>query len=590
MQLYTGDFETTTDENDCHVWAYGISKLYEPEFFVYGTSIQDFMIWLEYECGNGIVYFHNAKFDTDFIMCWLFENGFEYVNLKRHPRDIKDIPKGMPREVSSLENKTFSTLISDKGQFYSLQICFYKNGKHKRQVKILDSLKLIPFSVGKIAKDFDLPIMKGEIDYNKPRPIGYIPDEKEIAYLRNDVEIMSRALSIMFENGLTKMTTASNALADFKSRLTGYQFRDLFPIPENDSFLREAYKGGFTYVAPRYKNIMIGAGTVFDVNSLYPWAMKNCLMPYGEGVYFEGKYKTSKLYTLYFQMFTCNFELKKNHIPTIQLKGNVSFLETEYAVDSKGEDVTLCLTSVDLKLFFDHYDVYNVEYICGYMYKGCHGIFDDYIDHWTNEKIQADIEENLAKRTIAKLMMNGLYGKFALNPECRSKHPVYMKDGSIGYYLGETETREPLYLPIGAFITAYAREKTIRSAQKLYPYFVYADTDSLHLCTTDIEMIEKTGIEIDKRMLGYWKYETIFKQAKFIRAKTYMELGKKPEEDDSKYKWKITCAGLPEAAKEGLTIKNFKPGTKLNGKLVPKHVKGGIVLVDREFTIKASRL
>ena len=186
--------------------------------------------------------------------------------------------------------------------------------------------------------------------------------------------------------------------------------------------------------------------------------------------------------------------------------------------------------------------------------------------------------------------MNALYGRFALNPDCQSKYPVYLKDGSISYLLGEKEHREPIYLPVGAFITAYAREKTIRSAQKLFPYFVYADTDSLHLCTTDIEMIKECGIEIDKRKLGYWKYETIFKQAKFIRAKTYMELGKDPEEPDSEYKWKITCAGLPEAAKEGLSIKNFKPGTKLNGKLVPKHVKGGIVLVEREFTIKKSRI
>lgn len=52
-------------------------------------------------------------------------------------------------------------------------------------------------------------------------------------------------------------------------------------------------------------------------------------------------------------MFTCQFELKENYIPTIQLKNNLSFMPTAYLSSSEDEEVTMCLTSVDLELFLN---------------------------------------------------------------------------------------------------------------------------------------------------------------------------------------------------------------------------------------------
>ncbi|GAB7445549.1 hypothetical protein OUHCRE11_47300 [Enterobacter asburiae] len=76
-------------------------------------------------------------------------------------------------------------------------------------------------------------------------------------------------------------------------------------------------------------------------------------LPYGEGVHFEGKYKEDKLYNLYVQSFTCTFEVKENHIPTIQIKKSI-FKDNEYLTSSCGNEVTLTLTSIDLELFFKH--------------------------------------------------------------------------------------------------------------------------------------------------------------------------------------------------------------------------------------------
>lgn len=553
--LYTADFETTTDPNDCRVWATGICSIDENLTFTYGNNIDYFFTFAQYHSGSTF-YFHNLKFDGEFIICWLFENGYRYISDRK-----------------KLKTKSFTTLISDKGQFYSIVICFEKDSTHTDKVTIYDSLKILPFSVDDIAKGFDLPISKLEIDYKEKRGKGHVLTELEVDYLRNDVEIMSRALSILFSQGLQQMTQGSNALYDYKRIVGKKNFQRWFPIPVYDYDIRQSYKGGFTYCDPRRQGEDIGEGIVLDVNSLYPDVMYNKPLPYGEGIFFEGKYKEDKLYNLYVQMITCQFELKEGYIPTIQLKNNLSFIPTQYLSSSNDEEVTMCLTSVDLKLFLEHYEVYNIQYHSGWKFKSTIGLFTDYIDKWMRVKIESTQNGNKAMRTLAKLMLNALYGKFALNPHVQSKYPVYV-DGMIKYNLEEPETRDPIYIPVGTFITAWARYKTISNAQKVYPRFLYADTDSLHLSGTEIP----AELEVDPVKLGAWKHESTFTRARFIRQKTYAE------EIDGKMH--ITCAGMPSRCYENVNWDNFKAGSSFGGKLQFTHVKGGVILKDIDFTIK----
>ena len=100
---------------------------------------------------------------------------------------------------------------------------------------------------------------------------------------------------------------------------------------------------------------------------------------------------------------------------------NLSFIPTQYLESSDGEDVTLCLTNVDLELFMEHYNVYNIEYHSGWKFKSTIGLFKDYIDKWNKVKMESTLNGNKAMRTLAKLMLNALYGKFALNPNVQSK-------------------------------------------------------------------------------------------------------------------------------------------------------------------------
>ena len=618
--LLTADFETTTNELDCRVWAWAVCEIGNPDFFMYGSTIDTFFEFMV-KSDNSTFYFHNLKFDGEFIMVYLFEHGFKHV------KDRKD-------EATN----TFTTLISDKGQFYSIKIIFEKNGKKTNAVTIYDSLKILPFSVSQIAQGFNLPISKLEIDYKADREKGHTLTTEEVDYIRNDVDIVARALHVLFEQGLTKMTQGSNALFDYK-RMTGKKnFEHWFPIPDYDSDVRQSYKGGFTYLNPLYKDKDIGEGIVLDVNSLYPWVMHDCPLPFGEGIYFQEKYEPDPLYNLYVQMFTCQFELKEGYIPTIQLKNNLSFVPTQYLTSSDGEEVTMCLTSVDLELFFEHYNVYNIAYHSGWKFKSTTGLFTEYIDKWMQVKIESTRNGNKAMRTLAKLMLNALYGKFALNPNVCSKIPYY-DSGMVRYVDGEKETRDPIYIPVGTFITAWARHKTISSAQKIYNMFAYADTDSLHLelklpdelsklSNKELEALTTTDLQrygvnipsdfvVDPVALGAWKIESRFTRARFLRQKSYIEDWNAPEAWGSKtfsssqlkseceknnldYKAElqkyngyydidllnITCAGMPKQCYQFVTWENFHEGATYSGKLQPKHVKGGIILKDIDFTIQ----
>ena len=89
-----------------------------------------------------------------------------------------------------------------------------------------------------------------------------------------------------------------------------------------------------------------------------------------------------------------------------------------------------------MELFFNHYDIYNIEYHSGWKFKSTIGLFTEYIDKWTDVKIKSTLEGNKAMRTLAKLMLNSLYGKFALNPNVQSKIPYY-DEGIVKYYDGE---------------------------------------------------------------------------------------------------------------------------------------------------------
>lgn len=584
--VFSADFETTTTPDDCRVWAWGACEVSKnPCEYHMGNDIEGFMKWC-FEQKNPCLYFHNAKFDTDFIINWLFRNGYEWV----------ESTKGMI-------DKQFTTLISDDGKFYTMHICNEIVPK-RNVIEIRDSQKLLNMSVAKIAKTFKLPDSKLEIDYNEFREVGHELTSEEQEYLKADITIVAKALADLFESGTTRLTIGSNALNKYYEMMGGRkQFRKIFPKLDVivDKDIRAAYKGGFTYLNPIYKEVDIAEGLVFDVNSLYPWAMHSPnVLPYGRPVFFSRQYQPDNMHPLYIQRLRCQFELKPNKIPMIQLKHNLSFVPTEYLKSSNDQIITLTLTNIDLELFLENYDVYEMEYVNGWKFKGASGMFDQYIDYWTEIKIQATKDKNAGLRAIAKLYLNSLYGKFATSPYVRSAIPYLGEDGVVHYHKTEYEERDSIYVPIGAFITAIARNKTIRSAQSVYGRYLYSDTDSIHIKGTDIP----DCLEVDDYKLGAWKCESKFERARFIRQKCYIEDEIITEEEynskmlefpylcrkaENGYRFmKVTVAGLPAGGYKYVTWDNFRGGAKYGGKLQPKRVAGGTVLNPTTYEIKVS--
>ena len=161
-----------------------------------------------------------------------------------------------------------------------------------------------------------------------------------------------------------------------------------------------------------------------------------------------GKYKEDKVYPLYIQTITCSFELKKNKIPTIQMKsGTYNFKGNEYLTSSydPGEDelklVTMTMTDIDLKLFLENYDVKELVFEGGWKFKSIHGLFKEYIDKWIEVKIRATKEGNLGLRAVAKLQLNSLYGKFAKMLEMGSKKPI-INEEKLKFQNEEKEEKE----------------------------------------------------------------------------------------------------------------------------------------------------
>ena len=52
----------------------------------------------------------------------------------------------------------------------------------------------------------------------------------------------------------------------------------------------------------------------------------------------------------------------------------------------------------------------------------------------------------------------------------------------------------------------------------------------------------------------------------------------------------IICAGMPKQCYDFVTWENFKTGFSCGGKLTFKHVKGGVKLVETDFTIKEEKV
>lgn len=642
-RMFVGDFETTVKENtvlqdETEVWASGLAELYT-DFSMIDNCIEDTYAFLMNELyyQNVIVYYHNLKFDGAFWVDFLMRKlGLTIATYKdgtgTHMCDKKD-----------MENNSFTCAISEMGQWYNVVIKM-----HGRTLEIRDSLKLIPCSVEQMGKAYATKHRKLTMDYisDKRRAGGEITEEEK-RYLVNDLLVVKEVLQIMFSEGHNKLTIGSCCLSEYKQMISRDEYNDLFPdqtlaechlgnglYPNMDEYVRKSYKGGWCYLKRGKESTVIENGQTADVNSLYPSVMHSDsgnVYPRGNGHEWEGNFipeQAKKKNRFYFVRIRTKFNLKPGYLPTIQVKGNYLYrpnewLETSDVVDKETGEYTdkirysdgterdtalvLTLTGVDLELFLEHYDTRVFEILDGIWYYAETGFFDDYIDKY--KKIKES--EKGAKRTIAKLYLNNLYGKMAASRDSSFKVPVLEnKDEKLHFITIAEKEKMPGYIPVGSAVTSYARAFTIRAAQKNYEKFIYADTDSIH-CQISNGPIE--GITVHDSNFGCWKLESTWDKGFFVRQKTYMEhVVEENQVQVEKPYYDIKCAGMPKRCKQLLnasitgdrsgiekitpeendfmnvkrSMEDFTYGLVVPSKLMPRRVKGGIVLTPTTFCMK----
>lgn len=564
-KILCGDFETTIGDQhlepknrETEVWLScfcAVSDLENRETYKIQTNIKDFFIQLVDYCNDFyqsnkvdtfICFFHNLKFDGSFMINYFINN---------------DLP--------------YESFISDMGQWYSITI-------HLPEYDIVfrDSLKVMAFTLRKIAKDFNFPTPKGETPLLEFPPDSILPEW--IEYIKTDVEILARAMKLLyFDGGITKYTSASEALSKFKETVN---FRELFPILdyETDSYLRKAYRGGWSFVNPLYKNKEINLPIeVYDINSMYPSKMLKYPMPYGKPKFIEG----SPIRDYYFiaRVMLC-LELKPNHLPTLQIKSRKVCLElgiksTDYITTTYGKFYEVTLTNFDLELIYNHYD-YEIEFLDHYAFKAKIGIFDEYVNKWKEVKEHA--KNGSIERYLAKLYQNSLYGKFGSRTEEQQKIP-YLKDGRLAFELSEPEQVKPNYIAVACFITSISRRDIITDAQNNYYRFLYSDTDSLHMISDKYSSGDIQGeikLPIHGSEYGYYKLEKVASRGKYLRSKLYIE--------ETENGVDVVGAGMTDEIKAQVNFDNFHFGSVFEGKRATKQVKGGMIIYNTTFEIKES--
>lgn len=628
---FVSDFETTvskdtTVQTETYVWSacsclIGDNRpVLQDSIDGYFSYIFDIAKALRLDESNTelVFYFHNLKFDGSFILYHL-ANNTKFVDVTE-------------TGVKPWELKTgqFCYTIADRGGWFNIRI----QQSAKVAIVFRDSLKLLPMSIAQMGKGFETKHRKKEMDYSRHDRLGVPVTPEEEEYIKNDVLVLSEALEKFIGEGYYKNTIGANCKEEFKkqfypeNRNRAEDMPDLYKIPAPDytgaenagRYIRAAYRGGWCYVKKSIARKNMPGGFVADVNSLYPSMMSSesgNLFPVGKPVFWRGPgipEEATAPGKYFFIRFKCNFDIKPGHLPFVQLKRIKLFRPTEMQENNinlavERYPVEITMTCTDWVLFNEFYNISDLEILDGCTFDTASGIFDHYINFYRAQKIQATKDGNKAKRQISKLFLNNLYGQMSTDPDGEKKILKRDTENRLQFETVKEEgSKEAGYIAIGAAITSYARNFTIRAAQENYNIFCYADTDSIH-CIGSKENVK--GIKTDPVAFCCWKIETEFSIAKFVRQKTYLEYTIKEDGEPVKPYYNIRCAGMPDASKAELIKKltatgagvkepgsyyldpeneidlsEFDINLCVGGKLRPKQVKGGTLLVETTFKMR----
>jgi hypothetical protein len=294
--------------------------------------------------------------------------------------------------------------------------------------------------------------------------------------------------------------------------------------------IKESYTGGAVdmYIPENQHDEKVYA---YDVNSLYPFVMKENIMPVRDIIYFEGdirKYDPNAL-----GYFHCKINTP-DHLehPTLQI---------HHKTDN-GLRTVAPLGSFEAMIYSKEMDNlmklgYSFDIKWGYTFKG-ENIFKDIInDLYTMRKVYPKSDP---MNYIAKLLMNSLYGRFGMNDTFAEWDVVdknlldsFLNNKSFDILdiidldnklliqftsndnINNDDADHNINIAIASAITAYSRIHMSQFKNNNNYKLFYSDTDSIYINKPlDDSYISSTE-------LGKLKLEAVANKAIFLSSKVY---------------------------------------------------------------------
>ena len=541
----------------------------------------------------------NGITNGDELIIKLFDNLFNHIAEDKKIRNQYTLyAHNLGRFDSVFLLKTLSNAGYDlKGHWKDNDILVLKitDKQRKLTVKLKDSMKLLPSSLEKLLISYGCDINKGMFPHkfvsaNNLNYIGYKPDikyyidnkltsgdkgkikeynnlpeifnlkEECLNYLEKDIlgllEIMNKVSNHYFNEYKLNITKFST-LPSISLAIYGFWFKDnkhkikMIKGPL-EGFIRQAYFGGNSQIFVKGKDRLVKEGYHYDMNSQYPYAMKN-MMPTGNPIFTNNKD---------INYYKLGFVLAKITPPTKEVLTNL-FIQTrneDGSISCPRDTFYEYISTVDLKQGLQY--GYKAEIFCGVNFPdACEEgeIFGQFVD--TLYKIKSTSTDPVEKQ-IAKLSLNSTYGKFAqkeqeytiklaskdavkeilskyhytylseisdeltliksgprINSKLKRLYKTYSEFNNNNEDLNNLDTFVkqrgiPTAVQISAIIAAYAR--TSINIYKNIPdnIAIASNTDSLILS-------KPLPNELIGTELGQWKLEHHFKEGVFVRPKLY---------------------------------------------------------------------
>lgn len=365
---------------------------------------------------------------------------------------------------------------------------------HMGRHVLRDSYAIIPIPLSGYQKD--------EIDYDKFERENREQHREEIGnYLRSDCVYLFDLVRAFIDRFTAKITVGSTAIGELRKFHPFDQQRE-----SHDARFRPFYFGG--RVEAIETGVMPGDWKVYDVNSMYPYVMREFHHPTGREYLTsysaimdkKGRMSGMTRSPFYFAHIEC---CQDGAFPTRVKDGPLNFgvRHGEFFVTSHELQAALRAGRVSqVKVHKVYAPLKTIQ-------------FAEFVDHWMAEKVSAEKKGDKVARIFAKLMLNSAYGKFGTNPENYKDYLIQGPDepmpdapyqlasthqGGINLWEKDANTKRFFDVATAASVTGAARS-VLLDALANSKRAVYCDTDSI-IC-------ESLAVPQDATALGAWKLE-----------------------------------------------------------------------------------